>query len=105
MRGIEQQVACKTGTSNGPDDVSLACYTPEYTIVMRWGYDEPKPIVLPEYMKRVSHDVEMRVSGGWVVGPEMRRTWDRMHQNRTKVDFSEEIESGTRELVARYGNR
>ncbi|MBI4087394.1 MAG: penicillin-binding protein [Candidatus Liptonbacteria bacterium] len=104
MRGIEQQVACKTGTSNGPDDLSIACYTPEYTIVTRWGYDAPKPIVVPEYMKRISGDAETQVSGGWVAGFAERRMWDRIYQNRIKVEFPQEVEEGWKSRLAGSGN-
>jgi penicillin-binding protein 1A len=105
MRDIRQQVAVKTGTSNGPEDLSMIGYTPEYTIGVRFGYDMPKAIEVPEYMKRVSGGAETQVSGGWVAGLVWRRILDRMYANRNTVDFSPEVESGLQEILGKYGNR
>ncbi|MDO8536761.1 MAG: transglycosylase domain-containing protein, partial [bacterium] len=85
MRDIDQQVAVKTGTSNGPYDLSMIGYTPEYTIGIRIGYDAPKVIAVPEYMKRVGGDPKMQVSGGWVAGPVFRKVVDRIYEDRPKV--------------------
>ena len=92
MRDIEQQVACKTGTSDGPRDVSIWCGTPEIFIGIRFGRDDYKVIELPEYMKKVSGDADMLVSGGWVAGPLMRKIIDRIYSDRPKLEFSEKIE-------------
>ncbi|MDO8516203.1 MAG: transglycosylase domain-containing protein [bacterium] len=99
MRGIGQQVAVKTGTSNGPNDLSMIGFTPEYTIGIRFGYDNPKAIEIPEYMKRVSGDRKMQVSGGWVAGPVWRRIVDRMYKERKKQEFSPDIEEGLKEIL------
>ncbi len=102
MRNIEQQVAVKTGTSNGPDDLLMAGFTPEYSIGIRVGYDRPKPIELPRYMARVSGREGLPVSGGWTVGPIFRATSDRFYAKRRKVEFSPEVEQGLRELLEKY---
>lgn len=113
MRGIEQQVACKTGTSNnpneelgdGPGDVSVVCGTPELVMGIRIGHDMPKPIIIPRYMKRVSGRADMQVSGGWVAGPLSRRIWDRIYAEKPKVEFPSEVETGLEELLAIYPER
>ena len=104
MRNIEQQVACKTGTSDGPRDVSMWCGTPDLVIAVRIGHDDYRVIELPEYMKKVSGDVEMQVSGGWVVGPLVRKIVDRIYSERMKTEFSPEVESGLQTLLERYQN-
>ena len=103
MRNIVQQVAVKTGTSNGPFDLSTVGYTPEFTIGIRFGYDLPKIIDVPEYMKKMSGDKNMQVSGGWVAGPVFRRIVDRIYEKRLKVKFSSEIESNLRDLISKIG--
>ncbi|MBI2063118.1 MAG: transglycosylase domain-containing protein [Candidatus Yanofskybacteria bacterium] len=113
MRNIEQQVACKTGTSNnpneelgeGPGDVSTVCGTPEFVMGIRIGHDMPRPIVIPRYMQRVSGRANMQVSGGWVVGPLTRRIWDKIYTKRPKVKFPQEVETGLQELLAIYPDR
>ena len=61
--------------------------------------------MLPEYMKKVSGDSEMQVSGGWVVGSLARKMIDRIYSEaRQRTDFSSEIESNLRILEYRYGN-
>lgn len=100
MRNIEQQVAVKTGTSNGPFDLLMVGFTPEYTIGTRFGYDIPKAIEIPEYMQRVSGDRNMQVSGGWIAGPMFRKIVDRMYENKPKVEFSSEIEEGLQDLLS-----
>ncbi|MBI2062183.1 MAG: hypothetical protein HYT64_00595, partial [Candidatus Yanofskybacteria bacterium] len=103
MRNIEQQVACKTGTSNGPKDVSIWCGTPEIFIGIRLGHDDyDKNIDLPKYMKKVSGDAEMLPTGGWLVGPLARKIIDRIYANRPKVNFSENIEDYKQILLDRY---
>jgi membrane peptidoglycan carboxypeptidase len=102
MRDIGQQVACKTGTSNGPYDLSMLCYTPEYTIGIRFGYDNPKIVEIPDYMKRMSGDAKMQVSGGWVAGPVARKMIDRIYKDRSKVEFSAEVEDGLASLLKKY---
>lgn len=105
MRNIEQQVAVKTGTSNGPNDLSMIGFTPEFTLGIRFGYDQPHAIDLPVYMKRVSGANGMPVSGGWVVGPVFRRIIDRLYQHRAKVKFTPEIEEGLAQLLNNYQGR
>ncbi|MEK7154150.1 MAG: transglycosylase domain-containing protein [Patescibacteria group bacterium] len=102
MRGIEQQVAVKTGTSNGPRDLSMIGFTPELTVGIRVGHDSNKVIKLPQYMKRASGRADMQVSGGWVVGPLWRKFIDRKYEKRPKVEFPPEIENGLQELLANY---
>ncbi len=92
MKDIEQQVACKTGTSDGPRDVSMWCGTPDMVIAIRIGHDDYRVIDVPEYMKKISGDDEMQVSGGWVIGPLMRKMIDRIYADKTKTDFSPKIE-------------
>ena len=105
MRNIEQQVACKTGTSNGPKDVSIWCGTPEIFIGIRLGHDNfSKNIDFPKYMKGVSGDAEMLPTGGWLVGPLARKIIDRIYANRPKVSFSENVENYKQILLDRYSN-
>lgn len=92
MRNIKQEVACKTGTSDGPRDVSVWCGSPEYMIGIRLGRDDYGVIELPEYMKKVSGDAEMQVSGGWAVAFLGRKIFDRIYKNRPTVEFSENVE-------------
>lgn len=99
MRGIEQQVACKTGTSDGPRDVSIWCGTPEYVIGIRFGRDDYDVIDIPEYMKMASGDSSMQVSGGWVVGKLMRNIIDKIYADRGKVSFNEDVEMYTQLLL------
>lgn len=102
MRGIEQQVACKTGTSDGPRDVSIWCGTPEIFIGIRFGHDNYSVIELPEYMKKVSGDSEMLVSGGWVAAFLARHMFDLIYADRPKVDFNPQVEEYTRILTELY---
>ncbi|MEK7151454.1 MAG: transglycosylase domain-containing protein [Patescibacteria group bacterium] len=105
MRGIEQQVAGKTGTANNSTDALTVTWNPEYVIAIRFGHDRLQPIELPQYMKRVSGRSDMQVTGGWLAGPVARRAWDRIYKDRPKVAFSEDIEAGTTELIEKYGNK
>jgi len=102
MRNIKQQVACKTGTSDGPRDVSIWCGSPEYMIGIRLGHDNYTVIELPEYMKRISGDAETQVSGGWVVGFLARRMFDRIYENIETIEFSENVEIYKEEMLNRY---
>lgn len=103
MRDIAQQVACKTGTSDGPRDVSIWCGTPEIFIAIRFGHDDNRVIEIPDYMKTVSGDANTQVSGGWVAGSLARKIFDRIYSEaRKKVDFSPEVETETQKLLARY---
>ena len=102
MRDIEQQVACKTGTSDGPRDVSIWCGTPEIFIGIRFGHDNYSVIELPEYMKKVSGDSEMLVSGGWVAAFLARRMFDLIYADRHKVDFNPQVKEYTRILTESY---
>ncbi|MBI2669736.1 MAG: transglycosylase domain-containing protein [Candidatus Yanofskybacteria bacterium] len=105
MHGIEQQVACKTGTSNGPTDLGIACGNPDFVLIIRIGHDIPKPIELPQYMKKVSGRANMQVSGGWVTGPLSRRIWDRIYAEKPKVKFSQKVEAGLQELLSVYPDK
>ncbi len=102
MRNIKQQVACKTGTSDGPRDVSIWCGSPEYLIGIRLGRDDYGIIELPEYMKKISGDAEMQVSGGWIVGFLARKIFDRIYENRETIEFSENIEMYKEEMLNHY---
>lgn len=104
MRNIAQQIACKTGTSNF-DDLSMVCFTPEYTIGIRFGTDLPSEIELPIYMKKMSGNSKQNVSGGWVAGPVLRRIVDRIYENRVKVGFELTVETGLEQLLASYPER
>ena len=100
MRDIKQQVACKTGTSDGPRDVSMWCGTPELFVAVRFGLDNYGVIELPEYMRKKSGVADMQVSGGWVVGPLVRKIIDRIYAQRQKVEFSPEVEAELQRLLA-----
>ena len=103
MRNIEQQVACKTGTSDGPKDVSIWCGTPEMVVAFRFGNDDFSKIIdLPIYMRKISKLPNMQVTGGWVAGPLARKIIDRIYENREKVEFSEEVETNLEKLLERY---
>lgn len=106
MRNIEQQVACKTGTSNGPKDVSIWCGTPELFIAIRLGHDEfSKDITLPEYMRKVSGDPKMLPTGGWLVGSLTAKIIKRTYADRPKVEFSENVETYKQMLLDRYSGK
>ena len=105
MRNIRQQIACKTGTSDGPRDVSIWCGSPDYLIGIRLGRDDYTVIELPEYMKKVSGDAEMQVSGGWIVGFLARKMFDRIYEDRETVEFSEKIEMYKEEMLNRYSRQ
>ncbi len=105
MKNVEQQVACKTGTSNGPRDLSLICFTPEITIGIRIGYDSSKPIELPEYMKRATGVSYLEISGSWVAGPPVRHMIDRIYKDRPKIEFPPDIEERLQEVITKYGNQ
>lgn len=105
MRGIEQQVACKTGTSNGPKDVSIWCGTPELFIGIRLGHDDySKNIEFPRYMKKISGDATMLPTGGWIVGPLARKIIDKIYADRAKVEFLKNIETYKQMLLDRYSS-
>ena len=101
MRNINQQVACKTGTSDGPRDVSIWCGTPDLVIAFRFGIDNYSVIDLPEYMRKVSKVENMQVTGGWVAGPLARKVIDRIYleTERKKIEFSPEVESELKVLL------
>lgn len=103
LKDLKQQTAVKTGTSNGPEDLLMIGYTPEYTIGVRLGYDTPKTIEIPEYMQKVSGSRTLQVSGGWVAGPLFRKIVARMYEKRQTVEFSPGIENDLNELLAKYG--
>lgn len=102
MKDIVQQVAVKTGTSNGPRDLLMIGFTPELTIGIRVGYDSNKIIDLSQYMRGASKTAKMQVSGGWVIGPLWRKMVDRIYQKRTRKEFPPEIEEGLEQLLAVY---
>ena len=104
MRGIEQQVAVKTGTSNGPNDLMMIGGTPEIILAIRVGHDSPRPIAVPEYMKKVSGASNLQVSAGWVVGPMYRKIIDEIYKSRPKVAFDLKIEKELQELLARLSS-
>ena len=99
MRDIEQQIACKTGTSNGPRDVSMWCGTPEFVVAVRFGVDDYRVIKLPEYMRKVSRQNNTQVTGGWVAGPLVRKIIDRIYSERQKVEFYPAIEKELQKLL------
>ena len=101
MRNIEQQVAGKTGTPNGPTNFSVLSYTPEYVFGFRIGYDDHHVIKLPAYMKKVTGDSSMNISAGWALGPLGRKVTDETYKNKTKIEFSDNIEEGVYELLDR----
>ena len=105
MRGIEQQVAGKTGTSNNSTDALTVTWNPEYIIAIRFGHDKLRTIEVPQYMKRVSGRADMQVTGGWLAGLVARRAWDRLYKDRPKVAFADDIEAGTAELIKKYGSK
>ncbi len=104
LKDLKQQTAVKTGTSNGPEDLLMIGYTPEYSIGVRLGYDTPKTIEIPEYMQKVSGSRTLQVSGGWVAGPLFRKIVARMYEKRPIVEFSPGIENDLNELLLRYGH-
>ena len=99
MRDIKQQIACKTGTSNGPRDVSMWCGTPEFVVAVRFGVDDYRVIKLPEYMRKVSRQNNTQVTGGWVAGPLVRKIIDRIYSERQKVEFYPAIEKELQKLL------
>ena len=118
MRGIEQQVAGKTGTANNSTDALTVTWNPEYVIAIRFGHDRLQPIELPQYMKRVSGRSDMQVTGGWLAGPVARKVWDRIYGkkpeneplekiylNRPAVAFDDDVEAGTAELIEKYASK
>ena len=102
LKTLKQPVAVKTGTSNGPNDLLMIGYTPEYTVGVRLGYDAPKPIEIPEYMKKVSGSRNLQVSGGWVAGPLFKNIVERMYEKRSVAEFPPEIESDLENLVIKH---
>lgn len=104
MRGIEQEVACKTGTSNGPRDLSIYCGSPEIFLAIWFGNDNYDIVELPVYMKKMTGDADMNVSGGWVTGPLARKMMDRFYASRPKVAFSENVEIQHQRILDRNPN-
>ncbi|MDP3963013.1 MAG: transglycosylase domain-containing protein [bacterium] len=101
MKDIKQEVACKTGTSHEANDFNVVCITPEFVIAVRIGYDHPKPIVLPLYMKRVSGDGSLHISAGWSAGPLMRRILDALYDGRESVPFPKDTEEDLAMIIER----
>src|SRR3989344_4447381 len=99
MRDIEQQVACKTGTSDGPRDLSMWCGTPEFVLAIRFGLDDYRVIEVPEYMRKTSGVEDMQVSGGWVAGPLVRKIIDRIYAERQQVEFSPAVETELQRIL------
>lgn len=102
LKNLKQPVAVKTGTSNGPNDLLMVGYTPEYSIGVRLGYDQPQAIEIPEYMQKVSGSRNLQVSGGWVAGPLFKKIVERMYEKRPIVEFPPEIESDLENLLTKY---
>jgi len=102
LKTLKQPVAVKTGTSNGPNDLLIIGYTPEYSIGVRLGYDMPKTIEIPEYMQKVSGSRNLQVSGGWVAGPLFKNIVEEMYRKRPVVEFPPEIESDLENLIAKH---
>jgi membrane peptidoglycan carboxypeptidase len=103
MRGIKQPIACKTGTSNGPKDVSIWCVTPEYVIAFRFGNDDFSEVMeAPAYMKRMSGSASTQVTGGWIAGYVTRMIVDAIYADREIVGFSPEVEELDQMLLAQY---
>ncbi len=113
MRNIEQEVVGKTGTSNNPDrsmgrgpgDVTVISGTPELVMGIRLGHDVPKPIMVPQYMERMSGIPNMQISAGWLNGPLSRRIWDRVYTDRPKVEFPNVIKDRLEEFLANYPDK
>lgn len=103
LKNLKQPVAVKTGTSNGPNDLLMIGYTPEYSVGVRLGYDQPKPIEIPGYMQKVSGSKTLQVSGGWVAGPLFKNIVARIYEKRPLVEFSPEIENELNTLLTKYG--
>jgi membrane peptidoglycan carboxypeptidase len=102
MKDIQQQVALKTGTSNGPTDIGMFGGTPEIVMAIRLGHDNHKVIELPGYLKRAVGTAEFGPTGGSVVGFLYRKIIDRIYQDRPRVEFNPEIESMLQELLDNY---
>jgi membrane peptidoglycan carboxypeptidase len=102
MRGSRQEAAAKTGTSNEANDLQVAGFTPDLVLVIRLGYDTPKPVELPVYMRNASHDPSLNISAGWVVGPLWRDIIDSLYANRPPVPFPEDTEDDLAAIVERY---
>ena len=105
MRGIRQEVGGKTGTSHEANDFNVVILTPDLVLAIRIGYDYPKPVDLPRYMKRSSGDSSLHISAGWVNGPLARDMLDAIYAIRPIVPFPEDTEEDLTTLVARYGNK
>lgn len=109
----EQQYGVKTGTSNNPDpkqgegpgDVGMYGGSPKYVMAIRLGHDKPKPIIIPNYMRKVSRQNNMRVSGGWVVGFLFREIMDEIHAGMPVIKFPPAVEEGLVELLANYPDK
>lgn len=101
---VRQPVAAKTGTSNGPKDLLLICFTPDITVGVRLGYDSSRIIEIPEYMKKVSGSRDLQVSGGWVAGPLAAKIIARIYENRPLSEFPYETEERLNALLLKqYG--
>jgi penicillin-binding protein 1A len=105
MRGIAQPVGCKTGTSNGPKDVSIWCGTPEMVIAFRFGNDNfEKSVEAPAYMRKVSGSSSTQVTGGWIAGILTRQVIDAIYKDRPIVNFPEHVEELDKMLLEKYPN-
>lgn len=103
MRNINQQVACKTGTSDGPRDTSIWCGSPELILAIRFGNDNYSIIDVPTYMRKISGQPNMQVSGGWLAGPLARKIIDRIYSElRPIINFSPEVEIEHERLLTGY---
>jgi membrane peptidoglycan carboxypeptidase len=105
MKNIQQQVAVKTGTSNGPTDVGMFGGTPEIVMAIRLGHDNHKIIELPGYLKKTIGTTEFGATGGSIVGPLYRKIIDRIYQDRPKIEFNPEIEVTVQQLLDNYHDK
>jgi hypothetical protein len=76
--------------------------SPKFVMAIRIGHDKPKPMNLPQYMKRKSRRSDLHITGGWGVGFLFREIMDAIHAGKPVIHFSPEIESGLTELLADY---
>jgi penicillin-binding protein 1A len=45
--GTDRPLAGKTGTSQNYNDSWFVCFSPEFVLVIRVGFDQPKPMINP----------------------------------------------------------
>lgn len=89
MRGISQEVAGKTGTTNDAKDVLFMGFTPKYTIGVRLGYDIPESLGSGQ-----------AGTGGHLAAPIFRKIIDQIYATRTKENFPAPVEVLLREIIS-----